>query len=88
LGFPFLDTQCGFKLFTAESAAILFPKVTFDCAYFDAELLYVAYKKNIKIYEHPITWHHHPDSHLPIGPKRTIEILRQLFSIKKIHAND
>jgi len=88
LRFPFLDTQCGFKLFTAESAAILFPRVTFDCAYFDAELLYLAYKLKMKIYEHAVTWHHHPDSHLSIGPKRTMEILGQLFSIAKIHAND
>jgi dolichyl-phosphate beta-glucosyltransferase len=88
LGLPYWDTQCGFKLFTAKAAEDLFPRTTLDCAFFDAELLYMAHKAKYKVFEHPVSWHHDPDTRLPIGFRRSIELLKLLFVIKRTHVND
>lgn len=87
LQLPYLDTQCGFKLFTELAANHYFPLLTFDCAYFDAELLYIAHRSGSVIREVPVTWRHDQETRLPIGTKRTIEIVRKLFSIRAIHRN-
>ena len=62
------DTQCGFKMFTSESANKLFKKINefhhgFSkikgsnvTAGFDVELLYLATKMNYKIKEVPVEW--------------------------------
>jgi len=87
LGLPFEDTQCGFKLFTAAAAELYFPQVTFDCAYFDAELLYVAHNAGARIAQVPITWQHDHETRLPIGMKRSIDLARKMFAIPRIHAH-
>jgi dolichyl-phosphate beta-glucosyltransferase len=62
------DTQCGFKLFSAEATETLFPKMhvygkqeerkdAFTGA-FDVELLFLARKNKFRIKEIPIIWHH------------------------------
>lgn len=86
LRLPILDTQCGFKLFTKEASEKLFSKTTFDCAYFDAELLYIAYFSGMQIGEIGVRWNHDGETRLPIGVKRTVEILKKLFLIKNIHS--
>jgi dolichyl-phosphate beta-glucosyltransferase len=86
LRMPFRDTQCGFKMFTAGAAEKLFPLQTFDCAYFDAEILYIAFRCGTRIEEAPISWRHDQETRLPIGTRRTIDLLGKLFSIKRIHA--
>jgi glycosyltransferase involved in cell wall biosynthesis len=58
LGFPYHDTQCGFKLFTKEAAEYLFPQLQYNCSYFDAELMYIAYRSDMKVKEMPVTWRH------------------------------
>jgi len=63
------DTQCGFKLLSAESTEELFPKLyiygnrkrrsdAFTGA-FDVELLFLAYKLGYSIEEVPIHWKHY-----------------------------
>lgn len=63
------DTQCGFKLFSAEATTLLFPRLhiykpeqkvrpdAFTGA-FDVELLFLARKYRQKIAEVPVTWKH------------------------------
>jgi hypothetical protein len=85
LNLPIKDTQCGFKLFTDEAAKILFNLITFDCAYFDAELLYIANKKKMKIKEIPVRWKHDHETRLPVGFKRTLDLLIKLFKIRIMH---
>lgn len=85
LRLPILDTQCGFKLFTREATEKLFPVTTFDCAYFDAELLYIAYNSHMKIGEIGVSWNHDGETRLSIGIKRTLELIIKLFRIKRIH---
>lgn len=60
------DTQRGFKLFTAEAANKIFPKMkTFGWG-FDVEVLALAHKFGFKIKEVPITWNNDPNSKVNI----------------------
>ncbi len=85
LGLPIRDTQCGFKLFRKSITEDLFRKIKYDCSYFDAELLYIAYKSKLPIEEVPVKWKHDMETRMPIGIKRSIELVIKLFKIKKIH---
>tara|TARA_B100000315_G_scaffold220984_1_gene224056 strand:- start:2199 stop:2936 length:738 start_codon:yes stop_codon:yes gene_type:complete len=82
---PISDTQCGFKLFTRNAADALFPQVRFNCAYFDAELLYLAYKNRFNIAEVGVRWNHDGETRLPIGIKRSLELVRKLILIGYNH---
>ncbi len=58
----FIDTQCGFKAFTARSADIVFPRQRLDGFSFDAELLYIAQRHGLRIDEVPVLWCNSPHS--------------------------
>ncbi|KAG1055455.1 hypothetical protein G6F46_002016 [Rhizopus delemar] len=51
------DTQCGFKLFTRQSAQIIFPSMHVERWIFDIECLMIAQQQNIPITEVQVTWH-------------------------------
>lgn len=57
-GLDFEDTQCGFKLFTAEAAQRIFKRQLLDGFGFDVEALYIARKLGIKVVEVPVRWAH------------------------------
>jgi len=88
-----LDTQCGFKLFSAEATETLFNKLYIygsqkerRDAYtgaFDVELLYLANKLNYSIQEVPITWYHNSTERVsPVKDsiRMFIDILRMRFA--------
>ena len=50
------DTQCGFKLFTAEAAQVAFSPSRLDGFSFDVEALVVARQHGLRIAEVPVTW--------------------------------
>ena len=56
------DTQCGFKMFTADSVRAIFPHTTLDGWAFDVELLCIARALGLRIVEVPIEWHHQTES--------------------------
>jgi glycosyltransferase involved in cell wall biosynthesis len=85
LRLPYPDTQCGFKLFTGTAAERFFPLVTYDCAYFDAELLYIAHKSGAKIKQLPVTWQHDNETRLPVGFKRSFELFLKMLKIPSLH---
>jgi dolichyl-phosphate beta-glucosyltransferase len=58
LGLKFKDTQCGFKAFTRSAALALFPLQTIERWGFDAELLYIAHRRGLKVKEVPVVWSH------------------------------
>lgn len=85
-----LDTQCGFKLFSAPATEVLFPALkiygqqrqrgdAFTGA-FDVELLFLANKYGYKIREIPIVWHHRETNR--VSPIK--DSLRMLSDIIKI----
>ena len=52
--FEFSDTQCGFKLFRREQVLPLFNALTIERFAFDAELLFLARKMNLRVATLPI----------------------------------
>jgi len=89
-----LDTQCGFKLFSAEASEKLFGNLqvygrlkerhdAFTGA-FDVEVLFLARKWNLSIKEVPILWHHHETDR--VSPVK--DSLRMLKDIIKVRLAD
>jgi glycosyltransferase involved in cell wall biosynthesis len=64
----FSDAQCGFKAGRTEVIKALLPAVADDTWFFDTELLMLAQRKGLRIYQVPVTWTEDPDS--------TVEIVR------------
>ena len=56
VGLPYLDTQCGFKLFSREAAQQIFRRQRLDRFGFDVEILYLAKKLGFRIIEIPVRW--------------------------------
>lgn len=55
-GLPFRDTQCGFKLFAAAAAQIVFSRQQLEGFGFDVEVLYIGRLHGLKILEVPVHW--------------------------------
>jgi glycosyltransferase involved in cell wall biosynthesis len=60
LWLPFVDTQCGFKVFRRERCRIIFEQQTIERFGFDPELLYLARHHGLSIKEVPVRWAHSP----------------------------
>ena len=58
LGLRLQDTQCGFKLFSAEAAKTAFTRQQLDGFGFDAEVLFIAKLHGFGIEEVPVRWRH------------------------------
>ncbi len=50
------DTQCGYKLFSADAATTLFPLQRLDGFGFDCEILFLAGRAGFTVREVPVTW--------------------------------
>ncbi len=61
------DTQCGFKLFTAEAAQTAFGAARLDGFSFDVEALYVARRRGLRIAEVPVVWRNDAATRVGIG---------------------
>lgn len=77
------DTQCGFKLFTAESAEDLFCVQTLSGWSFDIELLFVARRRGYTIKEIGVPWKYFAFSH--VSPVK--DAIRMILDIVKIRSN-
>jgi glycosyltransferase involved in cell wall biosynthesis len=60
------DTQCGFKLFSAEATTRLFPHQSLDGWAFDVELLVMAKKAGFTVGEVAIDWHYREGSKMTL----------------------
>ncbi|MGD9015194.1 MAG: glycosyltransferase [Candidatus Omnitrophota bacterium] len=56
LNLPFLDYQCGFKLFKRDKIVTLLPLVKNNNWFFDTELIFHAYKQGLRIKEFAVNW--------------------------------
>jgi dolichyl-phosphate beta-glucosyltransferase len=75
------DTQCGFKMFTAEAVSAIFPLVSVDGWAFDIEVLCIARAKGLRIVEVPIEWHYRRESQLSLV-RDGIRMLREMLAIR------
>jgi dolichyl-phosphate beta-glucosyltransferase len=75
------DSQCGFKMFTADAARSIFPLVTVDGWAFDVEALTVARAQGMRIVDVPIEWHYGKESQLSMV-RDGFGMARELLRIK------
>jgi dolichyl-phosphate beta-glucosyltransferase len=61
------DTQCGFKLFTAQAAEAAFAASRLDGFSFDVEALYVARRRGLRIAEVPVVWRNDAATRVGLG---------------------
>jgi dolichyl-phosphate beta-glucosyltransferase len=74
------DTQCGFKLFTAEAATAVFPLSRVDGFAFDVEVLALADRLGYRITEAGVTWRDDRDTR--VRPIRDgLRMLLAVFTI-------
>lgn len=61
-----IDSQCGFKLFSARAAADLFSRSRIEGMAFDVEVLYLARRLGYRIEQMAVPWTHDPDSRVNV----------------------
>jgi dolichyl-phosphate beta-glucosyltransferase len=83
LGIGVADTQCGFKLFTADAAHRISSAQTVEGFSFDLEMLHLAERFGYTIAEVPVRWFDAPGS--KVDPGR--EAVRFVVSIGRIRLN-
>ena len=62
----FSDAQCGFKAVRADVARKLLPEVRDESWFFDTELLVLAQRHGLRVYEVPVDWVEDPDSRVDV----------------------
>jgi glycosyltransferase involved in cell wall biosynthesis len=84
LGVRFSDGMCGFKFMKREVAHLLMDKgAQSDGWFFSTELMYLAEKLGLKIFELPVVWSDSEESKVNI-PKLAWQYLKSMHQIKKI----
>ncbi len=78
------DTQCGFKIFTAQAAQDVFSRCRLDGFAFDSEALYVAMRLGYTIAEVPIRWSHKAGSKVNMLRDGT-RMLCDLTTVRWLH---
>jgi glycosyltransferase involved in cell wall biosynthesis len=63
----FSDAQCGFKAVRTAVARELLPEVRDESWFFDTELLVLAQRHGLRVYEVPVDWVEDPDSRVDIA---------------------
>ena len=79
------DTQCGFKLFTKESANRIFNLQRLDRFSFDVELLFLAKKFGFRIKEVPVTWINDEETKVS-SVKDSVKMFVDLMKLRWLHA--
>lgn len=84
LGEALSDTQCGFKAFRNPAAKALFRDISIEGFAFDAELLFLARKKGLKVKEVGVIWKNSPISKVsPISS--SFNMLCDVVRIRFVH---
>ena len=76
------DTQCGFKMFTARAADLVFPLVTIDGWGFDIEVLCAARQHGLRIVDVPIEWHYRRESRVHVA-RDGVAMFREVLRIRR-----
>jgi len=78
------DTQCGFKLFTAESAGAAFSRQTIDDFGFDVEVLFICRSGGYRITEVTVNWSDQKGSKVRL----IRDSVRMFMDLLKVRSND
>lgn len=78
------DTQCGFKVFTADAAKAVFSRCRIDGFAFDSEALFVARRLGYTVAEVPIRWSHKDGSKVSMV-RDGLKMLADLSRIRWMH---
>jgi putative flippase GtrA len=82
LGVGFGDAQCGFKAMRSDVARVLLPAVENHAWFFDTELLVLAERAGLRIYEVPVDWTDDPDSRVNVV-STAIEDVRGIWRVSR-----
>ncbi len=77
----FSDAQCGFKALNRATAQRLLPLVRDNAFFFDTELLLIAEKRGLRIFEVPVTWTDDPGTTVRVV-KTAMEDIRGLLRLR------
>ncbi len=81
LPLEFMDTQCGFKMFSKKAASIILPRMHLDGFAFDVEMLIIAQVNRLRIAEVPVVWRNVLESRVhPI--RNSLEMLRDVLKVR------
>ncbi len=80
-GLKFVDTQCGFKLFSRSAADDIFPNLTVGRWMFDVEVLILAQKLGYRATDVPVTWLNNGDSRVRLS--HAPQAFRELIHIRR-----
>lgn len=80
----FSDSSCGFKAIKGSVARSLLLQVEDDKWFFDTELLLLAEKRGLRIYEVPVDWIEDLDSRVEIIPT-AVEDVKGLLRMRRRH---
>ncbi len=76
------DTQCGFKLFTANAVSRIFPYLTIGGWGFDPEALWIARARGLRLIEIPVHWYYKTESRVrPLHD--TFAMLREVLRVRR-----
>jgi dolichyl-phosphate beta-glucosyltransferase len=75
------DTQCGFKLFSADVAHPVFAALTTDGFGYDPEVLYLAKKRGVRIVEVPVVWRHSAPTKV-MAIRSSVDMFRHVVRIR------
>jgi len=81
LGLDYADTRAPMKLYRAEAAADLFPRLRLPGFGFDTELLFLAKRLGYKVQEYPVTWEPGDETTVKLRRDAILSIL-ELFQVR------
>jgi dolichyl-phosphate beta-glucosyltransferase len=84
-GLPFLDTQCGFKLYRADAAKEVFSRQEQDGFSFDVEDLVIAKKLGLRAVEVPVRWSNVEGTKVTMA--QGVRSFTDLLQIRKDHSS-
>jgi dolichyl-phosphate beta-glucosyltransferase len=79
-GLKFVDTQCGFKLFTRQAARDIFLNVTVETWMFDVEVLVIAQKLGYRVVDVPVRWLNSDETRVKLS--HTLRVFQELLHIR------
>jgi glycosyltransferase involved in cell wall biosynthesis len=84
-GLPFVDTQCGAKIFSARATQEILSSASTPGWAFDVDILYTLKKKGFRLQELPIEWKDRVDSKLNLQ-RVSLKMLFAILRLRLVHS--